>query len=116
MNTPISFEIAKLLKEKGYDESCNRWYHDMGMLGIPSMSIQEFNDGGLPAPTIADVLMWLYEKHEYWCYSYTNGKIWYPCIQHKFGDMAILSGKIGTFNSPTEAYEAAINYTLNNLI
>ena len=69
------------------------------------------------APTISDVVMWLYEKHEYWCYVYTNGKIWHPCIQHKFGDMAVLSGKIGESNSPTEAYEAAIEYTLlNNLI
>jgi hypothetical protein len=26
MNTPVSFEIAKLLKEKGFDNPCeNRW-------------------------------------------------------------------------------------------
>jgi hypothetical protein len=30
--------------------------------------------------------------------------------------MAVLSGKIGESNSPTEAYEAAIEYTLKNLL
>jgi hypothetical protein len=116
MNTPVSFEIKQLLYDKGWryelgvDETGYRVEH--------SLAEQRWNEGDLTYVdiTISDVVMWLYEKHEYWCYSYTNGKIWYPCIQHKFGDMAILSGKIGTFNSPTEAYEAAINYTLNNLI
>ena len=84
-----------------------------------SKKIHDFllsKDCDLPNPTIAEVIMWLYEKHEYWCYTYTNGKTWYPCIQHKFGDIAVLSGKIGNFNSPEEAYGAAIEYCLNKLI
>jgi|694.fasta_scaffold34219_10 hypothetical protein len=28
MNTPVSFEIAKLLKEKGFNEPCYRYYYD----------------------------------------------------------------------------------------
>ena len=89
MNRPVSPKLDKLLLDMGIDMPVS--------------------------PTISDVIMWLYEKHDYWCYTYTNGKIWHPCIQHKFGDMAVLSGKIGQFNSLTEAYEAAIEYTLNNL-
>ena len=128
MNTPVSFELAKLLKEKEYK--------DKNMLGTVRLSEPEYYDHNgiihnikdifeekdykiedcFNAPTISDVVMWLYEKHEYWCYVYTNGKIWHPCIQHKFGDMAVLSGKIGESNSPTEAYEEAIKYTLKNLL
>jgi hypothetical protein len=140
MNTPVSFEIAKLLKEKEFNENCSDYYTQTGNLnsdgwgdiiyeqgfgsGEPDRMLRfnysDFNKNQKETcflcPTIAEVVMWLYEKHEYWCYVYTNGKIWHPCIQHKFGDMAVLSGKIGESNSPTEAYEAAIEYTLNNLI
>ena len=116
MNTPVSFEIKQLLYYRGWryelgvDETGYRVEH--------SLAEQRCNEGDLTYVdiTIADIVMWLYEKHEYWCYVYTNGKIWHPCIQHKFGDMAVLSGKIGESNSPTEAYEAAIEYTLKNLL
>lgn len=116
MNTQVSFEIKQLLYDKGWryelgvDETGYRVEH--------SLAEQRWNEGDLTYVdiTIVEVVMWLYEKHEYWCYVYTNGKIWHPCIQHKFGDMAVLSGKIGESNSPTEAYEAAIEYTLKNLI
>ena len=116
MNTPVSFEIKQLLYYRGWryelgvDETGYRVEH--------SLAEQRWNEGDLTYVdiTIADIVMWLYEKHEYWCYVYTNGKIWHPCIQHKFGDMAVLSGKIGESNSPTEAYEAAIEYTLKNLL
>ncbi len=129
MNTPVSFELAKVLKEKGFESKspiAEYWNIDGKQTLIETWEDEydSFHHEDCPsdiifickAPTIADVVMWLYEKYEYWCYTYTNGKIWYPCIQHKFGDMAVLSGKIGEFNSPTEAYEAAIFYVLNNLI
>jgi len=138
MNTPVSFELAKLLKGKGFDENCSDYYTQTGNLnsdgwgdiiyeqgfGFPDRMLRfnysDFNKNQKETcflcPTIGEVCMWLYEKHEYWCYVYTNGKIWHPCIQHKFGDMAVLSGKIGESNSPTEAYEAAIKYTLKNLL
>lgn len=120
MNTPVKFEIAKLLKEKGFDEYTKIWHQrGDGVVGCVEGKRDFYNRKGdvyTSAPTIAEVVMWVYEKHEYWCYTYTNGKMWYPCIQHKFGDMAVLSGKIGTYNSSIEAYEEAIKYTLNNLI
>lgn len=131
MNTPVSFEISRLLKEKGIKIDTDEviFYRDE-VNNIEEHQIKNrdvlYNytgfDNYIPDENeyqtymIAEIVMWLYEKHEYWCYAYTNGKIWHPCIQHKFGDMAVLSGKIGGFNSPTKAYEAAIYYTLNNLI
>lgn len=126
MNKPISFPLAKLVKEKGFDIPCTEgWINYLtsftGETGMPddesNLVLDRLGNPHLiERPTIADVVMWLYEKHEYWCYTYTNGKIWHPCIQHKFGDMAVLSGKIGEFNSPTEAYEKGIEYILNNMI
>jgi hypothetical protein len=141
MNTPVSFEIAKLLKEKEFNENCSDYYTQTGNLnsdgwgdiiyeqgfgsGEPDRMLRfnysDFNKNQKETcflcPTIAEVVMWLYEKHGFWCYVYTNGKLWYPCIQYSsLGDMAVLSSKIGLFNSPTEAYEAVIKYTLKNLI
>jgi hypothetical protein len=78
MNTPVSFELAKLLKEKEYK--------DKNMLGTVRLSEPEYYDPNgiihnikdifeekdykiedcFNAPTIAEVVMWLYEKHWIW--------------------------------------------------
>lgn len=161
MNTPVTFEIAKLLKEKDWATPTLNFYFEDGQIKENDLQntvgmdygseftvefselIENWNDkwltkknGGrcfgcskskgyfetFSAPTIAEAVMWLYEKHRIWCYTYTsgtytNGKLWYPCIQYSsLGDMAVLSGKIGLSNSPIEAYEKAIEYTLKNLI
>lgn len=144
MNTPVSFPLAKLLKEKGFDVHVRNYYlqkekgnylHEgfedsyWGDNRIVNwnkdvVGIKPFK-GFLSAPTIAEVVMWLYEKHGIWIvvnphkgeddlgkpfmefdpevWSFTN-----ECIFH--------NTKLLYFNSPTEAYEAAIEYTLNNLI
>lgn len=145
MNTPVKIEIAKLLKEKGFEEISSNFYTNprCKMFGIDehgryypiknkakSLWISG-NAATLDskhvyyAPTIAEVVMWLYEKHGIWIvinphkgeddlgkpfmefdpevWSFTN-----KCILH--------NTKLLYFNSPEEAYEAAIEYTLNNLI
>ena len=104
MKTPVSFEIAKLLKEK--DE----------IFDVTST---------LDYPTIAEVVMWLYEKHRIWISVYTmetwpNGNerkqlFDYSLKQMRFG-LIDISKKPEEFNSPTEAYEASIEFTLKNLI
>jgi hypothetical protein len=92
MTTPVNFPIAKLLKEKEYK--------DKNILGTVRLE-DCFN-----APTIVSVVMWLYEKNGIWIsvYSIDDSTI----FRHCFSNI--------DFNSPTEAYEAAILYTLNNLI
>lgn len=113
MNTPVSFELAKLLKEKGFDEVCQQWYSVEG--GLYYQDEFDNNRGFIPvceceAPTIAEVVMWLYEKHGIWIEvrkSYTDGFV------------AIIKSpriELDKCSSPTEAYEAAIEYTLKNLI
>ena len=141
MNKPVSFELAKLLKEKECDKTSHNFYTkpNSKMFGLDehgmAYSIKNtskklytigehasLNDKNVYyAPTIADVVMWLYEKHDIWihvcdmvdtnnwwwdCYKYkTNGLLNLPAFSHKFN-----------YQSPTEAYEAAIEYLLNNLL
>jgi hypothetical protein len=94
MNTPVSFELVKLLKEK--DEQFD----------VTST---------LDYPTISEVVMWLYEKHGIWITVTSISQESWQCHMTKKGDSL---GKcyLEDFYNPTEAYEAAILYTLNNLI
>lgn len=125
MNTPVSFELAKLLKEKEYK--------DKNMLGTVRLSEPEYYDHNgiihnikdifeekdykiedcFNAPTISDVVMWLYEKHEIWIGVEASDDFTMFCFRVRKKEVSRLSFD---YNSPTEAYEAAIEYTLNNLI
>lgn len=107
MNTPVSFDIKMLLIEKGITLHHTVKYAD------DHKTIKEFTIHD--KPTIADVIMWLYEKHGIWIYvniatDFGYNETWaWNTINPDNKD-------INGFNSPTEAYEAAILYTLNNLI
>ena len=131
MNTPVSFELAKLLKEKEYK--------DKNMLGTVRLSEPEFYDPNgiihnikdifeekdykiedcFNAPTIAEVVMWLYEKHEIWigviCDAGNDLLFTFKIYSTKMGEeRCIVNGNM--YESPTEDYEAAIEYTLKNLL
>ena len=113
MNTPVNFEIAKLLKEKGFDKRCLHLWHYNGSdcISMPNKNSENF---GYSAPTIAQVVMWLYEKHGIWIApkKAMGMNKWFPQIYK--GDDLIISEIIT--NSPTEAYEAAIEHCLTNII
>lgn len=148
MKTPVSYPLAKLLKEKGYDVPTNNYYE----YAITSKKDSETNDytGSFgwkkgetnlssgyfknnydkadlsgknwymcSAPTIAEVIMWLYEKHGIWIVSSCElaennvSKEWF-WIAIKDGEE--IGYNYGGYNSPTEAYEAAIEHTLKNII
>lgn len=128
MNKPISYPLAKLLKEKEYHEECWQSYRTIehtedrlswwkvGELNKPMYcKLSDKNDahyGVCSAPTIADVVMWLYEKHDIWIVVFPTEENWTFDIFNK-----IECVKSESFiNSPTEAYEAAIEYTLTKLI
>ena len=70
MNTPVSFELAKLLKEKGFDGNYFHYWNMVNHSGEWKVdtSIWEYTDNYIEAPTIAEVVMWLYEKHGIWIY------------------------------------------------
>lgn len=146
----VNFVIAKLLKEKGFDEPTNRYYEH----ALTSKKDPETNDytGAFgwkkgetnlasgyfknnygmadlstenwymcSAPTIAEVLMWLYEKYGIWVeagYGFQpQGFYWLITM---FKDKKSFHSETNafqlSFNSPTDAYEAAIKHTLENLI
>lgn len=163
MNQPVSFEIAKLLKEKGYDLECEDFYSKYGSLNYLkphgeyehlhsySRSLESYFDGkynwnclevdeGMialqtafseadeyvncecSAPTIAEVVMWLYEKHGIWIrvtpFPYSDN-ITHWRWEHMPTKYAIRNAgwkKEEDYKSPTEAYERAIEYVLTRLI
>ena len=134
MNKPVKFSTAKLLKEKGFKEPVVKCYatfkENIVIHSIYNSEIPEDMNGTrheiIPnvypnppyysAPTIAQVIMWLYDKYGIWIgvqKDWDDGE----CL----GFEAIIDGNDGitttkTVNSPTEAYEAAILYCLTNLI
>ena len=134
MNTPVKFELAKLLKLKGFDLVTRRFYPKpkCKLFGLDEQGrtypivnktrtyyIDEAavlkEENAYYAPTIAKVIMWLYEKHGIWIYAFRHNfdKEFYWSIDTKNEDEFTSDDN---FNSPTEVYEAAIDYTLNNLI
>lgn len=76
------------------------------------------------APTIAEVIMWLYKKHGIWIQvSITRYGIFYCNILKKENTRSLdtpisweMQVQLNDYNSPKEAYEEAIKYTLNNLL
>jgi hypothetical protein len=137
MNTPISYSIAKLLKEKGFNKYCmlkyflkkpsgyginwkpNEAYNISGYDGVLLDRKYIDQDVFIYAPTPADVVMWLYEKHSIWIevLRWTNqpvdDEIWEECFQAFTNGDAM---DVAIFKAPTEAYEAAIEYVLTKLI
>lgn len=91
MNELVDLPTAKLLKQKGFDD-------------------YEWDPVTDTSPTVLEVTMWLYEKHGIWIEVTTDiyGKFCWLVKQLKASN--------NNFDSPTEAYFAAIEYTLKNLI
>jgi hypothetical protein len=129
MNTPVSFELAKLLKEKGFDENCKFGYngeYEPHHLKIIEFGYLQRNFELLKlvysAPTIADVVMWLYEKHGIWLSVDTdiNGRLRSIIRKYNPVDKAWEVKKNMSiseyFNSPIEAYEADILHCLKKLM
>lgn len=130
MNTPVNFEIAKLLKEKGFDGIMKEHY-TKGRLVISDIvnkrnwntftDISGDNISYQSAPTIAEVVMWLYEKHGIWIViiPYNDEELSQTLWENKIIHIADNYNDCSDYtfyHSPTEAYEAAIIYTLKNLI
>ena len=137
MNTLVNFELAKLLKEKMFDKPVNNYTSerdgDYFSNEKQMISYKNYNQicNIYSRPTIAEVVMWLYEKYGIWIYSYSVApyildeeeypKIVFVSKVQKFKEFDRFIDTdnglaVNHFNSPIEAYEAAIAYTLKNLI
>lgn len=132
----VSFETAKLLKEKGFDETCRAfwkvWDNRTTICNCSSSHLFEFchnsmleqyNDDeelNITAPTLQMTMKWLRKAHEIFIRPNINFlyPIKYYCEIFCYGDNLKTQQDVTTenFESPEEACEVAIKYCLENLI
>jgi hypothetical protein len=140
MNEPVKSEIAKLLREKGFKQPCFYYYDKNGKLNEPYLEngsstdvefrvdltdLLEYHNSYSTqyssAPTIVEVVMWLYETYGVWTQVVSKNTHKGMCFTYELkrfqwdGYITDITDGI-LYNSPTEAYEAAITYYLENLI
>ena len=114
----VSFEMAKLLKEKGFNERIPHWYDDEEFLhkntGLYLCNSTEL-DGCITAPTLQMAMKWLREVYGLFIRiteDITGNVFEWSVYQKNYGC------KASTYveDSYEEACEAAIKYCLDNLI
>ena len=123
----VSFETAKLLKEKGFNEECFALYNPDGVLmqsGIRLNNIQVGRvKGSYSAPTQQMAMRWLREVHNIhisitfgWVSGY-NAQVDWAEESEKGNDKPACCVWRTDLNTTYEAaVEAAIKYCLENLI
>lgn len=127
----ISFETAKLLKEKWFDEECRAFYVKSKECGIelfPAERSRNYNDNIYPrisAPTLQMAMKWLRETHKLFIQiciiphtTITIEQKYYLFTIHK--DRRTLAFRKDFpseyYFTYEEACETAIKYCLENLI
>ena len=119
----VSFEIAKKLKEKGFDEVCYNYYeplkHCLNQIKTPWTNKDGESYGVITAPTLSQVLKWLREeKRIYVGAEWVNKKgKWVGYVDEM--NMPDLVGEYifpNTYDSFELAAIAGIKYCLDNLI
>ena len=117
----VEFPLAKLLKEKGFEEKVKS-YNQEGKLVNVSMTIRRLNLDKIyyPAPTIAEVLDWLFEEYGIWIslrpfVKQDETVVWLYDIFKRSYSVAQLLPSEG-FYLQANAYESAIEYILKNKI
>ena len=119
----VSFEAAKLLKEKGFDEPCFYYYKDKVLIFSHSLKGRNsYQTDTCSAPTLQMAMKWLREVHNIHIvihpYTEMEGHNWsfifdtfaYGCWQ----ELGIYI--TDSWNTYEEAVEAALKYSLENLI
>ena len=118
----VSFETAKLLKEKGFDEKCFQYWHEEDNELVHSQSMHPIQNVSNPcffgpaAPTLQMTMKWLRKKYEYvvlfdisawgsydWYYIYRGNRYHYEEMTFNYNELE-------------DAAEAAVKYCLENLI
>ena len=135
----VSFETAKLLKKKGFNEYCKSVYHFGSVCSVVSLGYHDNEgygalieekqnsdfgkyDNAISAPTIQMAMKWLREKYSLEIYPYHsnstiyNLKWWYEIIKWPNSIAECESVKDEEFDTYEQACESAIKYCLENLI
>lgn len=114
----VSFETAKLLKEKGFNEYCYGYYYTPKYIthgDFKQKNLELFPDS-CSAPTLQMAMKWLREEHNIQIvispYNIPN-KTWSYYLSKNF---EVLTQHFYSFITYEEACEAAIKYCLENLI
>ena len=112
----VSFETAKLLKEKGFDEHGKSYYTESGlegyMLALKATKNTELDNGFISRPTLQMAMKWLREVHHITIgIDFTLNIITYE-IQ-KDGEFITA---IGSSRSYEDMVEEAIKYCLEKLV
>jgi hypothetical protein len=122
----VSFETAKLLKEKGFDEPCSKcWY--LGLKNLEDVTNgrnSNLSPFFISAPTLQMAMKWLREVHKIHIvigYTFkadanlTKEYVSY-CYQAENANTSISYVENVWYDTYEEACEAAIRYCLENLI
>ena len=135
----VSFEIAKKLKELGFNERCKAvWYNDSGTHettlkylhpewfldpkndGFKNVQLKEYNGAHweyIGAPTQEEVLSWLRNTHKLHIYAF-HTELWYGtewCYEVEKMDEGWTYSKHHGMEYE-ECIEEAIKYTLENFV
>ena len=115
----VSFETAKLLKEKGFDWEVHRSYLVNDNVFIPG----DINDvplrkDAIRIPTLQMAMKWLRETFEIHCQidCPIAASNWVYGIRNLNQDEWVTLRNMGDYDTYEEACEAAIRYCLENLI
>jgi len=113
----VSFEIAKLLKEKGFNEKCYMYWDEVTNIMEIADEYAPFLSTYIPAPTLQMAMKWLRER----------GFIIAPIPDFRFNKLLFTNIIIKInddpqqlvselYNTYEEACEGGIKYCLENLI
>ena len=117
----VSFEIAKLLKEKGFDAECDYLYADGKLVRAQGYACN-WNDGETlfadyknecSAPTLQMTMKWLREHNIALNVCYFLGMWYYSMYRTDVNSSGFTSKDFDTYE---QACEAGIKYCLENLI
>jgi hypothetical protein len=109
----VSYEIAKKLKEKGFNEPCFGLFNQIKELCSPQINYAEWKSfvgqsGVIPAPLHQQVVGWFFDKYCFWIEVYFDNSL------KEF--YTVLNGEEYKFKTQQEAYNAAFDYILKELI
>lgn len=119
----VSYEVAKLLKEKGFNEICSRYYNsqfnEMRTVGdICMMNWNSISDEYISIPTLQMAMKWLREEYKIFiCIVFLEEPDMYGfTIEDTLSKKYLATSKNDGHQTYEEACEAAIMYCLENLI
>ena len=109
------------MKFKGFDEITDYIYMTNHTTEVMFENINRLkhSDGNNPfvsAPTIFQTVQWLYEKHNIWIYVSNVPFENHFTFEYSINNKEKCLHQYGTFESPEEAYESAIEYCLEQII